>query len=613
MAITGKSKGEKQNQKNEEKEKQKLKSIEAHPKIEVAVDSKGDLSEIAWSDGSVRSLDYMRVFGKQTKIVEKKGDKETDEKDDVFSIHPVAASLTSSTKSAVSFGESAKIHLPILFFHGLCSAGMKVEKSGLDPKYEGQRAWLKKRFLTSTAVLKSDINFKRHTREGTNEGSEAHDDDDDDLDDDKIGPVATADKEKIDKDFAKCEEEFSIRSAWIYHMALDKNGVDELPGNRVRPYPGIKGCDYLMRNPKSLCVFEDAIHSLEVDLGYIRGKDVDACPYDWRIPPGHLEARDGYFSETMKRIERMYEENDHIPIILACHSMGSKVAHYLLNFCVREKGQDWVDRHIHTYMPIGAPLAGAHNIMRVAATGADMMGIFEGTVFSKEEAILMYRSWGSGGWLFPRQIPSGVLPPCIVKREGELGIKIMDSDVGPLFVKRAKPPRKLRLTVVFRDTIIASTRYVHLEKKEGDSTSLILKFEESFFIAVPYLEDSDDMGNLVFYLEEPSGHMYQTKTTAFRNHLKNATKFARVAKKKFTQIRRTVDKKVLQPFRVAVCDKSLHLKASSFKENTSSTSDGLPEFNKVVALLACKGAANAEKVLHLKDGEGSDNEEEEKK
>lgn len=105
-----------------------------------------------------------------------------------------------------------------------------------------------------------------------------------------------------------------------------------------------------MRHPKSLCVFEDAIHSLEEDLGYIRGKDVDACPYDWRIPPGHLETRDGYFTETMKRIERMYEDNDCIPIILACHSLGSKVVHYLLNFCLREKGQDWVDSHIHTYM-----------------------------------------------------------------------------------------------------------------------------------------------------------------------------------------------------------------------------------------------------------------------
>ena len=35
---------------------------------------------------------------------------------------------------------------------------------------------------------------------------------------------------------------------------------------------------------------------------------------------------------------------------MCCHSMGCRMGHYFLNFCLREKGREWIDRHIHTYM-----------------------------------------------------------------------------------------------------------------------------------------------------------------------------------------------------------------------------------------------------------------------
>ena len=51
------------------------------------------------------------------------------------------------------------------------------------------------------------------------------------------------------------------------------------------------------------------------------------------------EIRDGYLTKTMNRVEKMYDDNNKLPIILCCHSMGSKMGHYFLNFALKKKGQ----------------------------------------------------------------------------------------------------------------------------------------------------------------------------------------------------------------------------------------------------------------------------------
>jgi hypothetical protein len=72
-------------------------------------------------------------------------------------------------------------------------------------------------------------------------------------------------------------------------------------------------------------------------MGYERGKNVDGMPYDWRLAPSLNEKRDGYLTKMIARIERMYKENDDLPIVLACHSMGAKMGHYFLNFAKKPK------------------------------------------------------------------------------------------------------------------------------------------------------------------------------------------------------------------------------------------------------------------------------------
>ena len=236
-------------------------------------------------------------------------------------------------------------------------------------------------------------------------------------------------------------------------------------------------------------------------------------------------------------------------------------------------------------------------------------------MISADEGLILYRSWGSGPWLMPRDLPPGVYPPCIVRREGELGIKIRSRiDLLGLFADREKPPRELRLTIVFRGKIRASTDFVPLvTDSETNPSSMTIAFDETFYLAVPYLDDGEnDLGSLVFYLEEPSGQLYQSHQTRFRNQFQSATKWARGLKKEATKLFRSFAKKMVPPLRVAVCDRPLQLKASSFDDASSTTAMGSPVVESVVSFRRCSGGAEAQRILqHSEDQEDVEEDEDE--
>merc|ERR1719343_1962451 len=114
---------------------------------------------------------------------------------------------------------------------------------------------------------------------------------------------------------------------------------------------------------------------------------------------------------------------------------------------------------------------------------------------------------------------------------------------------------------------------------------MVLSIDETFYLAVPDLGDGDgdvdDIGSLVFYLEEPSGRLYSqwSRQSVLRNQFQSKTQWARSVKKGFTRLYRSVAKKIGVTLRVAVCDKPLHLKVSSFAREASSAAsaeDGSP-------------------------------------
>jgi lysophospholipase-3 len=93
----------------------------------------------------------------------------------------------------------------------------------------------------------------------------------------------------------------------------------------------------------------------------------------------------------MRRIEEMYHANRRLPIVLVCHSMGCKMGHYFLNFCLEKKGQAWLDTYIHSYMPVGAPHLGVSLSVRAGATGQGLNDQVDMMMEGDDEGLVLYR------------------------------------------------------------------------------------------------------------------------------------------------------------------------------------------------------------------------------
>ncbi len=155
-------------------------------------------------------------------------------------------------------------------------------------------------------------------------------------------------------------------------------------------------------------------------------------------------------------------------------------------------------------------------------------------------------------------------------------------DIGSLFADREKPPHELRLTIVFRDIIYANTEFVPVKVDKSNPASMKVSFDATFYLAVPFLGENDEaIGNLVFFLEEPSsGMLYSQNKT--RTQLRNATRWARGFKKEISKMYRSVTKKLGSVIRVAVCEKPLDLKVSAFADTSSVTMEGAPVIESVI-------------------------------
>ncbi len=309
-------------------------------------------------------------------------------------------------------------------------------------------------------------------------------------------------------------------------------------------------------------------------------------------------------TKMIARIEKMYKDNNNLPIFLVCHSMGAKMGHYFLNFAKREKGQEWLDKYIHTYMPVGAPHGGVGCAVRTGITGKGLDAMVDALVGNVSDGLQMYRRWSCGNWLMPRMVPEHVFPTCIVRREGELGVTLSSHiEIGLLFANREKAPKELRLVVSFRDKIFAYTDYesVILDPEEEGAKSMTVTFDESFYLAVPYIGTyigkKSDLGELNFYLEEPGGRVYLNKSVVGK-FLSRATSWARCFKKMVSKIIRKLAKSLNTNLRVAECDRPLMLKVSDF--DAGRQEDGKSIIDTTVGMIDCMGTRQSIGEISLK-------------
>ena len=82
-------------------------------------------------------------------------------------------------------------------------------------------------------------------------------------------------------------------------------------------------------------------------------------PYDWRLPPMRLEERDKYFSHFKQTLEEMVDATGK-PVMILSHSLGGKIVHYFLMWFAHvyksPKGKfdpkTWIEKHVHTFIPV---------------------------------------------------------------------------------------------------------------------------------------------------------------------------------------------------------------------------------------------------------------------
>jgi len=195
-----------------------------------------------------------------------------------------------------------------------------------------------------------------------------------------------------------------MKNDWMRHITLGPDLIHETRGIKVRACSGLRAVDYLTDNEilkRSTYVFGPLINFLKKSGGYEEGVDLDAAPYDWRIPPQELEARDHYFTNALSIIERMFHINGK-KVVLLCHSLGCKVGHYLLKFAKHHRGQEWIDTFVETLFLAGNPTLGASVSLPRLVLG-HRMGLPK-SFLKSSDALVMARSFGSASWLLPNEV-----------------------------------------------------------------------------------------------------------------------------------------------------------------------------------------------------------------
>jgi hypothetical protein len=403
-----------------------------------------------------------------------------------------------------------KTVIPILIIPGFMSSGLEVRESNIKPGWKGERIWINLQSLGFESIYFGDA--QRLDNPNSNNNANSNNNNDEDI---------------------KAATHRKYKSAWLEHMVLSQQDMkSETPGVQVRAISGLEGVDYL--SPGALTnhvsyVFGPVIQALK-NAGYSEPLSLQAAPYDWRLPPSHLEHRDSYFTRTMQQVEDLYRQNDNTPVILLCHSLGTKTCHYFLNFARRHHGrggQEWLDQYIHTYLPVGGPHLGAPKALRSVISG-DKMGL--DTFLNTEEALSFGRSLGSGPWLFPTTLPEGVPSSVYVRPQGVLEVLIVKPvNANALVEQRTsmhKPDRYQIAAILVEEEGDGSKRIVSTPMSLADEYDRADFSSERLYFAIMGQHTALNHGDmkepyLQFLLQEPGiGVAKQEQSTERFNPLK---------------------------------------------------------------------------------------------
>lgn len=157
------------------------------------------------------------------------------------------------------------------------------------------------------------------------------------------------------------------KELWKKHIMLDKKTGLDPPGVKLRAAQGFDATDFFITG---YWIWNKIFENLAT-IGYDPTNSFTAA-YDWRLSYQNLEVRDRYFSRLKSHIESAVESEGE-KVVLASHSMGSQVVYYFFHWVQSEQGgrggEDWVDRHIGSWINISGCMLGAVKDLTAVLSG----------------------------------------------------------------------------------------------------------------------------------------------------------------------------------------------------------------------------------------------------
>ncbi|UKZ66922.1 uncharacterized protein TrAtP1_008087 [Trichoderma atroviride] len=147
------------------------------------------------------------------------------------------------------------------------------------------------------------------------------------------------------------------KEIWKRHIMLDKRTGLDPPMVKLRAAQGFDATDFFITG---YWIWSKIFENLAT-IGYDPTNSFTAA-YDWRLSYPNLEVRDQYFSRLKSYIETAVEFEGR-KVVLASHSMGSQVIFYFFHWVESDQGgrggEDWVDRHVDSWINISGCMLGA--------------------------------------------------------------------------------------------------------------------------------------------------------------------------------------------------------------------------------------------------------------
>ncbi|GAB1317287.1 phospholipid:diacylglycerol acyltransferase [Madurella fahalii] len=147
------------------------------------------------------------------------------------------------------------------------------------------------------------------------------------------------------------------KETWKEHVMLDKKTGLDPPGIKLRAAQGFDATDFFITG---YWIWNKIIENL-ASIGYDPTNSFTAA-YDWRLGYANLEKRDNYFTRLKSYIETAVLLQNR-KAVLASHSMGSQVVFYFFHWVASDQGgrggDDWVERHIESWINVSGCMLGA--------------------------------------------------------------------------------------------------------------------------------------------------------------------------------------------------------------------------------------------------------------